>query len=134
VTESQIGQIEAALAVVLPPHYRRFLLDFPAGLYHPEAKEGDQWRWLQADSLMFHTVTSFVKYNQSVRAPGSEPWPSKYLIIGTNGGGDYWCIDLSDPGGSDQLVYEYDHERGQFRIVGWLQKHAAKLQEPEEWE
>ena len=120
--EPQLQEIESRLGITLPPRYRALLLDFPPQLFKPDAKEGTEWAWMGEDSGLFHTVASAVAYNQSVREPGflpvnmeTEPWPAEYLIIGTNGAGDHFCVRLGTDG---DRVFRFSGEEGLFKDTG----------------
>ena len=73
-----------------------------------------------------------VEYNRANREPGrllvngcTEPWHDEFVVIGTNGGGDAWYIPCNTVGSE---VFQFDHERGEFRSWGWtLRQHAQWL-------
>jgi len=59
-----IEGVEQELGIKFPLFYRNFLKnEFPDKLFHSEAKDNDDWKWLGPDYLMFHTARSFIAYN-----------------------------------------------------------------------
>lgn len=108
-TVEKIHLLENELGVKMPEFYRRFLIsDFPESLYYKDAADDDNWVWLGKDSSLFHTLRSFIAYNTlDSREKKKEIRDKEYFAIGTNGGGDYYCIRLVD---DDNSVYFYQHE------------------------
>ena len=69
----------------------------------------------------FTTAKAIIDANKDIRADPSiqptngdrEPWPLKYLIVGDDGGGDYWCVDLK---AKKEAIWLFDSEaQGTFR-------------------
>lgn len=93
-TEADILRVEAALGHPLPGEYRYFLRK-----YSEEIRRIKQA--LPTRAVFWTTADDIIRGNQNVRryADGmtveGEPWPEWYLVIGTNGGGDYWFVDRS---------------------------------------
>jgi hypothetical protein len=127
-TERDVTRIETKLAVQLPSHYRQFLID--QGTAVAKAKRG-------GGSVPFFTMAKeIIDANADLRANPSlrdtnrdtEPWPLKYLIVGTDGGGDDWCVDLED---EREVIWFFDSEaHGTFRHATpstW----AAYLEKPQ---
>ena len=93
-TEAEILRVEAALGYPLPGEYRYFLLR-----YSEEVRRIKQAvpRW----AALWITAEDIIHGNQNARryAVGmtvdDEPWPEDYMVVGTNGGGDYWFVDRS---------------------------------------
>src|SRR5262249_55066452 len=56
----------------------------------------------------------------------TEPWPLRYLIVGSDGGGDDWCVDMSD---EREGIWIFDSEaHGTFRHASpatWAEYLAA---------
>lgn len=116
-TEAEVARIEARLKVVLPPHYRSFVLAYPRTLLNA-ALDMKTWQEPAAESFLFNDPKRVIDINRAVREPGrlmldgeSEPWPGNYLIVGADGGGNYWCVDLEKQG---KTVWFFDHEQGAF--------------------
>ena len=123
VTVQDVATVESELGMALPRNYREFLLNFPPGLYRPAAETGE-WSWLGPDHLMFHTHRSIVEYTRGLWDWGG--LATEFLVIGTDGGGDYWCIHLREAG---ERVYLADHETGKYRDLNrTLQQHARWLE------
>src|SRR5436305_189386 len=97
-TEQEIAGIEAAVGVALPGHYQRFLREHAEALR--EAK-----RRLPMRAVLYFDTQDIVAINKGLHDnprmieinEDSEPWPLNYFVIGTNGGGDYWLVDLNEP-------------------------------------
>ena len=126
-TTEKLAAVEHAFKLRLPSHLRSFLLeDFPVELYFDEAPDNDSWKWLGLDSGMFHTVRSYIAYNSvEPRADSLERRYDDYLVIGTNGGGDCWCVDTT---GSNVAVHLFEHELDTFsESSDTLLKHAQDL-------
>jgi len=117
-TEAEVAAVESALKLVLPDHYRRFLLGYPQALIDNKFDLG----WVEespSDRQLSNNPARLIELNQDVRLPGTpwvgragEPWPDDYFVIGDDQCGNYWCVDLqtTDPG-----VWFYDHEAGAFQ-------------------
>lgn len=112
-TERDVARIEKALDVKLPVHYRRFLIEHGAAVAKAKRAGGFV--------PLFATAKEIIEANQELRANPSlqltnedtEPWPLKYLIVGTDGGGDEWCVDLKS---KREVIWFFDHEAyGTFR-------------------
>lgn len=126
-SRERIDAIEETLGVRFPSHLSDFLLrDFPPELFFEDAPDNDDWEWLGPDHAMFHTVRSYVAYNTT----DSRAFPltrlfDEYLVIGTNGGGDYWCVSTD---GTDLNVYFYNHETHEITDTGHsLAEHTQSL-------
>ncbi len=130
-TERDLARVEKALAVRLPDHYRRFLLEHATTVARLKRR---------SDRLVpfFTTAKELLDANRDLRADphlqevhdDTAPWPLKYLIVGTDGGGDYWCVDLNSP---REAIWHFDHEAGgRFRRASsstWA-KWLAQLEGP----
>ena len=116
-TAADIDAVEAALAVMLPGHYRGFLLAYPQPLLDNKLDLG----WVQeapADRQLYNNPARLIELNRDVRLPGTpwvgeagDPWPDNYFVIGDDQCGNYWCVDLFTP---DPGVWFYDHDLGAF--------------------
>lgn len=99
--ESQINSIEKAFQVTLPSGYRQLLKEPPRLLQ----------AWLKAEekenpgqSPVFLDAKMIIGINQMMRDPDDpdyfgfdpndpdKPWPQRYLIIGSDVGGNFYCI------------------------------------------
>jgi hypothetical protein len=133
-TERDVARIETRLGVKLPTHYRRFLLEHGAEV--ARAKRG------AAFVPYFTTAREVIDANKDLRADPSlrdtnrdtEPWPLKFLIVGSNGSDD-WCVDLTS---KRELIWLFDSEaHGTFRHAApstWAEYlkelHSPKPAEP----
>ena len=106
-TEADLGRIEAAIGSPLPAHYRDFLRD------HSDTLRGTKARFPMMVVLQ-HDPEVLIRDN----APGSRPrmwvgehldWPEEFFRVGTNGGGDYWFVNLDSP---RERVWLYASEGG----------------------
>ncbi|HYT92003.1 MAG TPA: SMI1/KNR4 family protein [Gemmataceae bacterium] len=130
-TEADVASIESELRVTLPSHYREFVLNYPNALREAKFEYNQE---SAAQSLLFDDPQLVIDLNQGVRKLGlfladgeTEPWPDKYLIIGADGGGNYWCIIR---GGRSKAVWFFEHEEGVFeRSSKSLEDHAKYAQE-----
>jgi hypothetical protein len=116
-TEADVAALEGSLGVVLPDHYRRFLLNYPQPLIDIKLDLG----WAQeapADRQLSNSAARLIELNRDVRLPGTpwvgeagDPWSDNYFVVGDDQCGNYWCVDLhaADPG-----VWFYNHEAGAF--------------------
>ncbi|HSQ54217.1 MAG TPA: SMI1/KNR4 family protein [Gemmata sp.] len=112
-TERDLARVEQKLGVKLPAHYRKFLLEHGVEIARAKRKGGFV--------PFFTTAKEIIDANAELRAnpalrdtnEDTEPWPLKYLIVGTNGGGDDWCVDLSN---RRETIWFFDSEaHGTFR-------------------
>jgi hypothetical protein len=110
--ERDVTRIEKTLEVKLPTHYRRFLIDHGATV--AKAKRVGSF------VPFFATAKEIIDANEALRADPSlrdtnqdtEPWPLKYLIVGSNGSDD-WCVDLAS---KREVIWLFDSEaHGTFR-------------------
>jgi hypothetical protein len=136
--EHDISGIELAVGVTLPAHYRRFLADHAEELRDAKAK-------LPMRAVLYFAADDIIGINAGLRDnprmieinEDSEPWPLNYFVVGTNGGGDFWMVDLDDP---REAIWQYDSEAGgrigpaEFR--SWAEYMAAirhDMRNPKKW-
>jgi hypothetical protein len=97
-TTEEIKRIEKALSVELPKHYVTFLSTFEE-LNNLEVDIG-HFLYASADDVIgMNEAIGFHLHGKIIK---------NKLIIGDNGGGDYYLIDLVHQ--SDEKVYVFDHE------------------------
>jgi hypothetical protein len=94
-----LRKIENALGIALPPHYTSFMQQFE-GFSIEDGGLLDSFIYTDADHL--------IQINQLRRFYLTETPVKHKLIIGDNGGGDYYLIDLQNP--LDERVNYFDHE------------------------
>jgi hypothetical protein len=137
-TDQTIAEIEAAVGVAMPDHYRRFLREHAETLRDAKAR-------LPMRAVLYFEPKDIVWINKGLRDnprmieinEDSEPWPLNYFMIGTNGGGDYWMVDLNE---AREAFWKYDSEAGG-RIVpaefsSWaeyLKDLKRDLKQPKKW-
>ena len=114
-TEVDLARIETELAVTVPAHYREFVLAYPQTLRQAKFDYNGE---LASDSFLFDDPQQVIDSNKGIREPGllvvdseTEPWPDEYLIVGADGGGNYWCVKL---GSKSKAVWFFEHEEGIF--------------------
>ncbi len=115
--EKQIASIEKKCGVQLPAGYRQMLLSPPpllaALLKHDEKENPGQ-------TPLFTHPGMIVECNQMVRDPDGEEyyefdpndpdklWPDRYFIIGSDVGGNYYCIAPSTGKSRTYFLYQGD--------------------------
>jgi hypothetical protein len=137
--EKGIAGIESAVGVKLPEHYRRFLLEHAQSLKAAKKK-------LPMRGILYFEPKQITEINRGLRHNprmieingDSEPWPLNYFVVGTNGGGDYWMVDLND---TKEAIWKYDSESGGVIVpsehASWAEYMAAvkrDLQNPQKWQ
>jgi SMI1 / KNR4 family (SUKH-1) len=115
-TEVDVARIEAELGLVLPAHYREFVLAYPQSLHTAKFAYDEE---PASASFLFDDPQKVIDHNRRIREPGllvtdneTGPWPDDYLIIGEDCGGNCWCFKLR---GRDKAVWSFDHEDGVFQ-------------------
>jgi hypothetical protein len=117
VTETDIASLEKNLNLALPEYYRQFLMNFPTQLVETRHEFSDGGSEPISNREFYNRVDQILYFNKDVRAPGTPwneyggPWPKQYLVIGDDGCGNYWTLNL---GAKREAVYFYDHETGRF--------------------
>jgi hypothetical protein len=139
VTEQEIAGIETAVGVALPDHYRRFLLG-----HADELRDAKQRLPMRA--ILYSEPADIIWINKALRDnphmievnEDEDPWPPNFFMIGTDGGGDYWMVDLDDP---REAFWRYDSESGGLIVPAdfgsWADYLAAlkhDLEQPEKWQ
>jgi hypothetical protein len=112
----KIAYVEKELGISFPAYFQEFLINsFPEKLFFAESADDDSWLWLGPDTSFFHTTRSFIAYNctDPMQKEKSVMFDD-YLVIGTNGGGDSWCLKLDE---ADKSVYFHDHETSEFSVM-----------------
>jgi hypothetical protein len=94
----EIQRIERELSIDLPAHYVTFLLKFE-GLNNPEFDIGH---------LLYSSAEDLIEMNKLAGFHLTDKIIKNKFIIGDNGGGDFYLIDLINK--ADQTVYVLDHE------------------------
>jgi len=106
--EADVKKIETALGCSLPAEYRSFLID-----HSDEVRRIKEMLPLRA--VLWSDPKEIIRENKAARKYAHEmvigkeerPWPKDFLLVGTNGGGDYWFIDTA---GALEGIRHWDHE------------------------
>lgn len=110
--------VEEELGFDVPPVFVEFLTqNLPERMFYSNSKDNDDWVWLGEDYLLFHTARSMIAYN--CVDPEKRPKVRRhqgYFVVGTNGGGDDYCLDTIS---NENIVWIHDHEAEEF--------HSTKL-------
>lgn len=115
-----IAKIESCFDVSLDNDYKRLLIGFPETLKKlVSVEECQEFRPIYPDAK------TIIKVNKEVRDPArvnshNPEWPKKYLVIGGNCGGNFYCLDTKSKTGAVRFWF---HEDGDF------EKHAKSIQE-----
>jgi hypothetical protein len=97
-TRTELRQIESRLGVTLPQRYRRLQLE------HADRLKKLGWSRKSLVPL-YVTAAQVIRPNLAEREPGADNarafpnWWKKFVMIGTNGGGDFYCVRLSNADG-----------------------------------
>ena len=110
-TETDITRIESSLGCALPGEYRDFLV-----------RHADEVRrikkllpfravlWTDADEIIRQNHDARTYATAVTFGHDEQPWPDNFLVVGTNGGGDYWFIHCNE---SKPGVWFWQHEAHQ---------------------
>lgn len=65
-----------------------------------------------------------------------KPWPKHYIVVGTNGGGDYWFIDITH---QKKGLWFWNHETQRVKkydanFEAYLMRLKKALAKPEDWQ
>ena len=103
----EIQQIEMALRCKLPQTFVRFMLNYPEALkttnWVLESDNGDTYTQSPAQMELSATADEIIALNQDSPAEYRysaklNNWPNSHLIIGTDGGGGCFAIDMTREG------------------------------------
>jgi len=102
-TLDDIDSVEKALSLQLPAEYKQFITNYPRRLANTEAP----------DYACLDDAAVLISENQAVRGGHfyGQEWPKDLFLIGTNGCGDSYAIDMTV---SPVAVQFFDHERLEF--------------------
>lgn len=90
-TEADLARIEGGLGIKLPPEYRELMLSRAPEL--SKVGLGDII-YLDADDII---VTNLVERKHHMGTAYAFPnWWKKFILIGTDGGGNYYSLRLDD--------------------------------------
>ena len=99
-THEEIENIQLKTGLTLPKYYVEFITNYPKILSETEAP----------DYGLLDNPEEIIEQNIDVRKNGyfGEKWPERYFIIGHNGCGDYYVVNLNS---SEFSVGFSDHEK-----------------------
>ncbi|HEY1188361.1 MAG TPA: SMI1/KNR4 family protein [Gemmata sp.] len=106
--EADVARIESALGCLLPGEYRDFLRRHSDEVCR--IKAAVPFRavlWTDADAVIRENLDARKRSDAMTIGKDGEPWPEEFLVVGTNGGGDYWFVDRS---GAKWGVWFWQHE------------------------
>lgn len=131
----QLNRIRDLTGFDLRDDYTELLHRYPAELLHAtRADDGSDAEGLVSTVELMSDLTDVLDVNEEVRQ-GSVPdpqgeefyWPNQVLVIGENGEGDYYGIDLANeyPG-----VLFFDHQTVEFEeLTDSLSEYVEMLRE-----
>ena len=97
--KKDIAKIEKQLKIELPDFYKNFMMAYPKELYED---------WCSISQMEFiDSPQDIIKINEDVRKSPHLDIDGEYFVIGVNGCGDYFVIDLND---DESPVYFWNHE------------------------
>ena len=99
--KEEIHKIEFELGITLPTHYTSYLTNFPPELLDLKNQLGEL-------TFIFDRVEQIIIINQALGFHKHNKSIKKKFCIGSNGGGDFYLIDLDNM--NNERIYYYDHE------------------------
>ena len=132
--ESDIALIESSLRISLPADYKEFLLQHTDEVRQIKAKLPFRAvLWTDAEQII--SENELAQSKAGMMRIGKKHWPKNYCVVGTNGAGDYWFIDVEviQPG-----VWFWSHEaqsitRHNLTLEDYLADLRRDAQTPEGW-
>ncbi len=135
--EKDIKQLEVKLGYALPKDYRDFLLN--KSLELAKAK-----KFLLFYAVLWSNPRQILKENKLVRkyaddmlvGTKEEPWPENFVVVGSNGGGDYWFIYKDE---QKKGLWFWSHETQRIKKYDatfdvYLLRIEKALLTPEKWQ
>jgi hypothetical protein len=135
--EMDIKKLEVSLGYSLPQAYRQFLLNHSDELNQVK-------KVLSFYAVLWTTPKEIVKGNKLVRkyardmtiGKNEDPWLENYMVVGTNGGGDYWFIHKDD---AKTALWFWNHEtqnvkRYDTTFDRYLSRLRKAMRTPEKWQ
>lgn len=116
-TEHDLQRIERVLEVSLPGYYYSIQLEYPSELLKLAdlIKDDDNSDpETPCDLELLNDLEIIIDMNKFVREPGhrysksGDPWPANYFLVGIDGCGNYYAIDLLK--GDESPVFFWDHD------------------------
>ena len=116
--EANAARIESSLGYAFPGEYRDFLVRHTEEVYR--IKELLIFRavlWTDADEIIRENENARKYADAMTIGDDQRPWPDNFMVVGTNGGGDYWFVHRD---GSARGLWFWQHEAQQIE-----QDHAT---------
>ena len=113
-TPEELQSVEQELNLLLPDYYKEFMLDYPLDLL-TEYEEYDFFS--TPDKLIDENKKSYLDF-------WGKPLNKKYFIIGFNGLGNYYMIDLEKDRG---VIGFYHNNQTFYEIAISLEEYQNKL-------
>ena len=117
-----IQELQSLTGLPVPADYLQLLASYPAALQNlPRAEDGSEKQGHVSCVELMCDQADVLDVNREVRSgPVMDPsgaefeWPAQVLVIGENGGGDYYAIDVSaeHPG-----VLFFNHQAVEFQEI-----------------
>ncbi|MBB5364229.1 SMI1/KNR4 family protein [Deinococcus humi] len=108
------------LGVHLPHWYTTFLSNPPSELTTTR-NSPDKSAQVPADERIFLRPGQIIRFNRDLWSDretpwmaDGRPWPTNYLVIGEDGGGNFAVIDLT---GDDERIWWYDHDVSEGTVI-----------------
>ena len=109
--QQDIEKIETMLGYSLPPEYKAFLMQHTNELI----RAGNILKyyatlWTDAEEIIQGNLDARTYAADMVIGEDEshqQSWPEYYLVVGTNGGGDFWFIDRT---GAKSGIWFWQHE------------------------
>lgn len=96
-TETDFAAIESTLGTSLPHEYRDFLLHHSAEVRRiKELQPFLVVPWTDPAEIIRQNLRARKLAEFMPVGEDGEPWPENWLVVGTNGAGDYWFIDCDE--------------------------------------
>jgi hypothetical protein len=135
-SEVEAAQVEAALGCVFPAYFREFIVRYSDELKQTQtALPLRTGLYTDPDEMIRDNVFS---RTGDVFRLGEEqrPWPENYLLVASNGGGDYWYVYRD---GSDRGVWFWSHEsceteRVSLSLDEYLEQLRSDVRKPGPWQ
>lgn len=117
-----ILKLESLCGMPLPNDFRTVMTNYPSSLVEAvRADDGTDAEGLVSETELLANPAEILEINQEVRRQSVlDPegrefcWPTNFLVIGENGDGDYYCVDLS---GQHEGVLQFQHQAVEFETV-----------------
>lgn len=128
--QRDIEQLQTDFEILLPTPLRELLLDYPAAL-SALTRADESWvheHELVADAALLTELNHEVRLEPIVDTQGNRfDWPEQLFVIGENGAGDYYCVDIEE---SEPVVIHFDQLSVEFyEIEDSLDEYVAMLME-----